>query len=377
MKVMKRVLFFWSIIVVMLVNSTLNVFAGENTERIIQFNSIEEVRDYANANKDINIIVLDEVGTVTNEIHCDGSYIDYTYSNELISEIKNSNGYSRKYLYNDDEVRIDEFKDGKLIKSKTSSKKEEKEKLIIEKDINLGNKIVSPLFTTIATSTREAYYVKGVLMNNLISDSDFSSQSLTQSQIQAFLESKNSVLRNQILVIRQDYYNGPYYLTSTVPVIPSELIARYAKEYTINPKLILVTLQKENSLISKSSVSSSSDSILWAMGVGCYDGGKQNWNYYYCGIDRQIQYGTKTFRDRFDGLSSYSYPRKKTINYGRTVTANGVTYKNYIWVDNKATDVLYIYTPHAIDLWLWDNQRVIGGGNYLVNAIFKGYWSAW
>lgn len=369
----------------MLVNGIPYAFANVNTEKTIQFNSIEEVRDYASANKDINIIVLDEVGTVTNEIHCDGSYIDYTYSNGLISEIKNSNGYSRKYLYNDDEVRTDEFKDGKLIKSKTYNRKEKEEKekkLISEKDTNFEINTVSPLSINTSTSTRgtyENYNVYGVYgtksMNNLISNYYYQFQSLNQSEIQSFLESHNSTLKNGFLVIRQEYYNGPYILTSTIPVIPSQVIANYAQQYNINPKLILVTLQKEKSLISTTYASPSSDSILWAMGVGCYSYYKEDWDYFYCGFDRQIKYGAKTFRDRFDEVGG-TYPKKIDLDQV-TVVANGHTYKDYIWVDNRATEALYIYTPYAIDPSLWYQQGLVSGGNYLIKSIFDGYWSTW
>lgn len=93
--------------------------ANSKHERDIKFKNIKEIKNYVKDNKDINIIVLDADGIVANEVHSDGSSIDYTYANGLISEISKSNGYSKKYTYNNEDIKIDEFKDGKLIKTKT------------------------------------------------------------------------------------------------------------------------------------------------------------------------------------------------------------------------------------------------------------------
>ncbi len=359
-------------------NNTQTIEKNQNEQTFTRFNNIEEVKDYVKTSKNINVVALDEEGTVKSEIHSDGSSIDYGYSNGLLSEIKNSNGYLRKYYYNNDDVRIDDFKDNKLIKTDTYNKKEKENesKKSLSNEYNMMSTEASANSQGLSISSVEAYYVKGVYMNNLISDSDYSYQSLTESQIQSFLVSHNSVLKDSILVIRQEYYNGPY-VTSGVTESPSGLIALYAQQYNINPKLILVTLQKEKSLISTQSLSPSSDSLLWAMGVGAYGLNKQDWDYYYCGFTSQINYGTQTFRNRFDQCSSYSYPRTVSVNDGMTITANGITYKNYIQVENKATNVLYIYTPFTFDVYLWNRDGVIGGGNYLIYSIFKGYWSTW
>lgn len=139
----------------------------------------------------------------------------------------------------------------------------------------------------------------------------------------------------------------------------------------MNPKVVIATLQKEQSLVSAApgSVSYSSRRFYYAMGYGATDGGDLNGT---SGFDIQIDKGTKLFKDLWYNSPTTTYlVIFNNINYGKIVTSNGITYKNCIWVKNYGTWALYKYTPHALDI---NYLSTITGGNYTFQSIFKSYW---
>jgi hypothetical protein len=91
------------------------------------------------------------------------------------------------------------------------------------------------------------------------------------------------------------------------------------------------------------------------------------------GFDTQVNGGTGMLYDEWFS-APYDMPAVMTgINYDRTTTYNGVTYKDYIWIDDWGTWSLYVYTPHTIDVNL---LPTIGGGNYLWKSVFQGWWGS-
>ena len=107
---------------------------------------------------------------------------------------------------------------------------------------------------------------------NLISDGDFtSSGSLSLAQIQSFLSAKGSRLATYS-------WGGK----SAARWIYDE-----SHEHGINPQVILVTLQKENSLITSGSPSQTN--LDWAMGYACYESGAWNINRVKVSLPTQIQ----------------------------------------------------------------------------------------
>jgi len=181
-----------------------------------------------------------------------------------------------------------------------------------------------------------------IVYSRLISNKEFiDGEALTQREIQAFLESKNSGLKNK--------YNNSY---------PSQMIADVSKRVGINPKVMLVTLQKEKGLIGRSSISAST--LDWAMGVGCYDNGKKN--NAYRGFEKQIEHAALTFRHWYDDGISNNISEKGfrlRINYNT----------EWITVRNEATYSLYRYTPHSRDIKL----KTTGGGNHLFCRVYFLY----
>jgi len=183
-----------------------------------------------------------------------------------------------------------------------------------------------------------------IMLDRLMENSEFTDNTaMTAADIQAFLERKNSCLKN--------LYRGQY---------PSKIIKRVSDQYRINPKVMLDMFQKEQSLISRKSVSQYK--LDWALGVGCYDNGTKNDN--FRGFERQIASAARILRHWYDDGVKEQVSRKgytMRINYG---TRN-------INLKNECTYSLYRYTPHSVDIHL----NVTGGGNYLFAQVYISYWN--
>jgi len=110
----------------------------------------------------------------------------------------------------------------------------------------------------------------------------------------------------------------------------------------VNPKLILVSLQREQGLVTKRKMPGE-EKLKRALGVGCTDSGD---NEKWYGFDNQINGAIKTY------VKWFKEPIEKiSVDYGKRV----VTPKNHF------TYALYKYTPHisAADL---------------THRIWRGWW---
>jgi hypothetical protein len=189
--------------------------------------------------------------------------------------------------------------------------------------------------------------------NLIITDSDFINiNSMDTAAIQRFLEGKNSYLkdfsengRSAAKIIydaahgygdASGTYNGIVINTSTG---------------TVSPGVILTTLQKEQSLISKSS--KDENAIDRAMGYACPDGSGCNPN--YAGFTKQVENAAWTFRYNYQRLVrgdciGISGADPICVTQGTTTTMNNRSWESAttsITLGSKATAVLYRYTPHV------------------------------
>lgn len=229
----------------------------------------------------------------------------------------------------------------------------------------------------------EDYIINGRNMNSLAASvwavaigSDrfvrYSSTNLTATQIQDFFVSKNSILKNQIQIWAKNT-SGVVYDTGR-SVYPNQVIDTASKNWSINPKVIIATMQKEQSLVT-GSFSNNSSHFYGAMGYGdCY--GTDS------GFDTQVDRGTHLFLTLWNagyskGQSAFPYLMKKgtfydqyaSLNNDQNITYSGVTYKNYIWVKDCGTYALYSYTP-----WTSTFSGGFDSGNYLFLTCMRTYW---
>jgi hypothetical protein len=169
---------------------------------------------------------------------------------------------------------------------------------------------------------------------NIIPDHEFiDSTSMDVTEVQAFLMRRGGTLGT----LQVTDFNGV-----TKPT--SEAIVEVARLYRINPAVILVTLQKEMSLLTwKNPTQRAYD---YAMGYGCPDSGGCSGN--TAGLYRQLDFATWQFRCYVDSFSAGCYDPDTGNRLGYRYQPGG-TYTidaTSVLIENQATAALYNYTPH-------------------------------
>jgi len=179
----------------------------------------------------------------------------------------------------------------------------------------------------------------------LVSDADFTNTAAySEADVQAFLQATP--------------WGESFLATETVASGErvSAALIRVAQEHRLNPLTLLVTLQKESSLVSKTRSNPPTQHLIdFAFGCGCPDGS-------VCdparrGLDKQLACAGHTLRKAFDAAAAgratvggYRVGERFTSLDGLAVTP-----------ENAATASLYNYTP-----WVLEGR----GGNWL-------FWNVW
>lgn len=237
---------------------------------------------------------------------------------------------------------------------------------------------------------------------NLVSDVVFTANdTMTASDIQAFLEAKGSVLtkvsssqlgdgaggRNAAQIIfdatrgsRTDFATSEGFGVSHPLVI------------SLNPQVVLVTLQKEQSLITgiyDPGSATTTTALRSAMGMGCPDGG--GCSDAYTGFTNQIIYGVAQL------MKNYIISSRSCLDYNNRVVSNcykaGVTYNfsnttgppnnaapnQDVTIGGAATAALYMYTPHVyngnynfwyyLNLWFPNNINTFSPSARVIKGI--------
>lgn len=185
------------------------------------------------------------------------------------------------------------------------------------------------------------YVIHWINFSHLLTDEEFTdADALDQAKIQALLEKNGSFLAHYAL------HGRP----------AARIISEAAKKHQINPLVIMATLEKENSLISRTSQPSKGvlrRSMGYAYVDGAmYAGGKTDFAY-------QVDQGTQLLRNLYEEGRRIPMPTSLTVDYGQRV----------LKVDNSATYALMRYTPHISDTHLQE----VGGGNYLFIHIVQRF----
>lgn len=205
----------------------------------------------------------------------------------------------------------------------------------------LGAQLVSQSNTAQAADTRNFN------PEYIISDTVFTNSSaMSVDQIQAFLQSQNSVCLINFKTLSLNDSNGdglgdePYGKGINEQVSAATVIWQAAQMYKVNPQVILATLQKEQGLITRT------DCPQWryntALGYGCPDSAPCDNSAY--GFTRQIDYGVWHFKGFFNDTYPVppTVPGSKFIQYNPDGGCGGKT----INIQNRATAALYSYTPY-------------------------------
>ncbi len=180
----------------------------------------------------------------------------------------------------------------------------------------LGEDIAELMRRRAAEAARGGTPGRDFAPDTIISDANFrDARSMSVSDVQAFLEGLSSTLAT---------YRGRDYAGRERTA--AEMIVDAALAWNVSPKVILVTLQKEQSLIEDRSPSQYA--YDWAMGCGKTDSSTLT---QYKGFGNQIWYGARALDRNADGW----YP-------GVRLTIDG----SPVFPTNASTYSLYRYTPH-------------------------------
>lgn len=210
--------------------------------------------------------------------------------------------------------------------------------------------------------------------NKIIGDSELLDyDSMNLSEIQGFLANKGSYLANyQTLnahgtiksaaeIIYDASHNNYDCYGVTLSDTPTEAEKQQKCKHitTVNPKFLLILLQKEASLIEDPAPSQSR--LDWATGYGCPD----SWvcNPYYKGFGKQVNSASLQFLAYINEPGHYTYQAGQTYTIKNTLDPYCTTENQTMIVTpaNQATAALYDYTPHVFN------------GNYNVFRLWKRY----
>lgn len=187
--------------------------------------------------------------------------------------------------------------------------------------------------------------------NSIISDAEMlDNTSMTLADIDLFLKSKGGYIATRqfknhegdMKSMAQIIYEAANNYDCSDANVPD--YASYAekrrlcKQVNLNPKVLLVLLQKEQSLIEETSPTQRQ--MDWALGYGCPD--NQACNKRWEGIGKQINSAALQFNSYMTEPQNYTYKAGGTY----TVTNTGRAPMT-IKPANQATAALYNYTPHV------------------------------
>lgn len=177
----------------------------------------------------------------------------------------------------------------------------------------------------------------------------------------------------------KDYYEVPK--TSPGPGVPAsnyggapipngarsaaQLIWDAAQRYNINPKVLLVTIQKESAGPLTTDEWPFRKQYTYAMGAHCPDSGPNgsaNCDENYAGFSLQISESAELFRWYLDSMSQPWWSYKKPGNNSVLYHPNGGCGSSNIYIETKATAALYTYTPYQPNQAALNNMYGTGDG---------------
>jgi len=226
----------------------------------------------------------------------------------------------------------------------------------------------------------------------IIDDSKFfDPNAMSVAEIQAFLNSKVPNCAAGFTCLRS--YSET---TRTIPATPmcstyeaganesaATIIWKVAQACGISPKVILVTLQKEQGLVTKSAPSAGA--FRSAMGAGCPDTAPCDTEYY--GFFNQVHYGAFLFKryTQPPGTGAGTpYPTRFDQRYAVGSVSQVLWHPNAacgtspVYIANQATHALYVYTPYQPNAAALANLYGTGDGcSSYGNRNFWAYYTDW
>ena len=120
----------------------------------------------------------------------------------------------------------------------------------------------------------------------------------------------------------------------------AHIIWQAAQDYRINPKVLIVLLQKEQALVTDTWPNTDIE-YRSATGYGCPDTAACDSSYY--GLKNQVREAAKFFRKNLDGDPNWTnYP----VGWNNILYSPHCSTRGSVYVENRATGALYTYTPY-------------------------------
>ncbi len=269
--------------------------------------------------------------------------------------------------------------------------------------------LMSGLFAIYQNKNTDAADLSNFNPGNIISDAIFTnSDSMSVQQIQNFLDSKvkcdnygvkrselGGGTRAQWLAARgyntpirciNDYRENPNngqnnYGKNESPegsLSAAQLIYNYSRQFGINPQVLLVTLQKENGLITDEWPTHKQ--FREAMGFGCPDNvapGAPACDPNYGTFSAQLYQAARHFKGYMERRTGWYVPYKIGMNKIMWHPNSGCGVSD-VYIENNATVALYSYTPYR------PNQAALNAGygtgdgcSSYGNRNFYNYFNDW
>ncbi len=224
----------------------------------------------------------------------------------------------------------------------------------------MNHLLIALVFSTIITSLPIQALAVSFDPNTIISDSDFfNTNEMSVQDIQFFLERKGSALRSYRALN-----------TDGIVASASEIIHSAGKAYGINPKVLLVLLQKEQSLIENPTPTQYN--YDWATGFARCDSCSAN----DPAISVYKGFGAQVTKAAWRKMYYTTHWNEFASRPNQLVLIDGMP----VTPTNAATAALYNYTPHLrgnMSFWkLWNRyfSRVIPDGTIVQAAGTKEIW---
>lgn len=217
---------------------------------------------------------------------------------------------------------------------------------------------------------------------NIISNETFfNSAAMTADQVQAFLNAQVVNCRPSGQPCLKDYrqatqtraataYCSQY--TGSGSQSAAEIIVNVGRACGINPQVLLVTLQKERGLVTKTTPTAGDYQI--SMGFACPDTAPCDTQYY--GFFNQVYSAASQFQRYTKSPNSWNYRpgRTNAIQYH----PNAACGSSQVYIQNQATANLYIYTPYQPNAAALNNMYGLGDGcSSYGNRNFWAYFTDW
>lgn len=209
--------------------------------------------------------------------------------------------------------------------------------------------LAAPTNATAATSIQKTADLSMFRAGNIISNEVFfDSSTMNESQIDAFLRSKVAQCQSGYTCLKDfrqattsraaDSYCGAYQGEGSEPA--ARIIFKVAQACGINPQVLIVTLEKEQGLVTHTWPSDWRYTI--AMGQGCPDTAACDTRYY--GFFNQMYGAARQFKIYTENRYFTYYAPGKTWNVRYSPDASCGS--SPVYIENQATANLYYYTPY-------------------------------